>query len=38
MCNTLGELGHPQPIMTIHKDNKTADVIINNKIVDKATK
>ena len=38
MHKTLEELGHPQPQTPIQMDNKTADGLINNKIVAKAAK
>ena len=37
MHKTL-EIGHPQPQTPIQMDNKTADGLINNKILSKATK
>ena len=38
MHKTLEEIGHPQPQTPIQMDNKTADGLINNKIVAKAAK
>ena len=38
MRKTLEELDHLQPWTTIQTDNKTADDLINNKIVAKSTK
>ncbi len=35
---TLDEMGHPQPPTPIQTDNKTAEGLINNKIISKATK
>ena len=35
---TLEELGHPQPRTPVQTDNKTAEGLINNKIISKATK
>ena len=38
MRKTLKELGHLQPRIPIQTDNKTADGLINNKIVAKVAK
>ena len=35
---TLCEMGHPQPCTPIQTDNSTANGLINNKIIAKATK
>ncbi len=38
MHHTLKELGHPQPRTPIQTDNKTANVLLTNKIMPKALK
>ena len=38
MINKIEEIGHPQPPIPIQTDNKTADDLVNNKIVAKPTK
>ena len=38
LCNTLIEMGWPQPQTPIQTDNSTAVVFINKTIVNKATK
>ena len=35
---TLEELGHPQPKTPMQTDNSTANWLLNNKIIPKATK
>jgi hypothetical protein len=36
--NILSEMGYPQPCTPIQTDNSTADGVVNNKILPKATK
>ena len=38
MCQTLEELGHPQPRTPIQTDNSTAHALLTNKIILKALK